>query len=216
MKLLDTPPRPSNHHHHNPSKARTQANSISSSSITSHPQDPLPTITTAVAIPASLRSHMADILLRERFLKIIDWKCTYTALTMRSVQGFAPPCTCLGPRYDLTIMFIRSSCDPCIAGPPPPPPTQQQFYGPQGPNGQGQPFFQYSQCTGKKKALCVSALSSQLLSATYWWSIISQIGINYIGQSAELQGCINDARNIQNFIMSEYPFHSHVFHYSPT
>jgi hypothetical protein len=69
--------------------------------------------------------------------------------------------------------------------PPPPPPTQQQFYGPQFAN-QGQPFFQYSQCNGKKKALC--------------------IGINYVGQSAELSGCINDARNIQNFIMNRFGY----------
>lgn len=40
------------------------------------------------------------------------------------------------------------------------PPPQQQYYGPQmqgGHHGQPQqPFFQYSQCTGSKKALCVS------------------------------------------------------------
>lgn len=40
------------------------------------------------------------------------------------------------------------------AGPPPRPPTQIQNYGPQMQNNQ-QPYFQYSQCNGKKKALCV-------------------------------------------------------------
>ncbi|KZP21196.1 peptidase C14 [Athelia psychrophila] len=49
-----------------------------------------------------------------------------------------------------------------------------------------QPFFQYSQCNGRKKALC--------------------IGINYVGQSAELKGCINDARNIHNFIISRFGY----------
>ncbi|KAL1949393.1 hypothetical protein VTO73DRAFT_8274 [Trametes versicolor] len=68
-------------------------------------------------------------------------------------------------------------------GPPPPPPSQQQSYGPSfedAQHHQRQLYFQYSQCTGKKKALC--------------------IGINYFGQSAELKGCINDARNVVQFL----------------
>ncbi|GJE88675.1 caspase family protein [Phanerochaete sordida] len=74
-------------------------------------------------------------------------------------------------------------------GPPPRPPTQQQNYGPtmEGPDHrQTQPFFQYSQCTGKKKALC--------------------IGINYFGQSAELKGCINDANNVKRFLCSQFGY----------
>ncbi|KAF8914273.1 caspase domain-containing protein [Gymnopilus junonius] len=77
------------------------------------------------------------------------------------------------------------------AGPPPRPPTQVQNYGPQfqGPNHQqSQPFFQYSQCNGKKKALCV--------------------GINYFGSGQELKGCINDVHNMKNFLMSEYGYKS--------
>ncbi|PPQ66735.1 hypothetical protein CVT26_009536 [Gymnopilus dilepis] len=77
------------------------------------------------------------------------------------------------------------------AGPPPRPPPQVQNYGPhfQGPNNQdSQPFFQYSQCTGKKKALC--------------------IGINYFGSQQELRGCINDANNMKNFLISEYGYKS--------
>ncbi|KAF8917434.1 caspase domain-containing protein [Mucidula mucida] len=69
------------------------------------------------------------------------------------------------------------------------PPTQQQHYGPQfqGANHQQQqPYFQYSQCNGKKKALC--------------------IGINYKGQRGELAGCINDARNIQNFLCRHFGY----------
>ncbi|KAI0746263.1 caspase domain-containing protein [Daedaleopsis nitida] len=42
------------------------------------------------------------------------------------------------------------------------------------------PDFQYSKCTGRKKALC--------------------IGINYKGQPNELFGCVNDARNVRNFL----------------
>jgi hypothetical protein len=47
-------------------------------------------------------------------------------------------------------------------------------------------YFQYSQCTGKKKALC--------------------IGINYIGQQAALRGCINDARNIERFLCERFGY----------
>lgn len=49
-----------------------------------------------------------------------------------------------------------------------------------------QPYFQYSQCTGKKKALC--------------------IGINYFGQDAELKGCINDAQNVQRFLCTQFGY----------
>ncbi|TFY58401.1 hypothetical protein EVJ58_g6443 [Rhodofomes roseus] len=75
-------------------------------------------------------------------------------------------------------------------GPPPRPPAGQQHYGPtmDTPGGQQQmqPYFQYSQCTGKKKALC--------------------IGINYIGTSQELKGCINDANNMRRFLIQEYGY----------
>ncbi|THH15699.1 hypothetical protein EW146_g4816 [Bondarzewia mesenterica] len=76
------------------------------------------------------------------------------------------------------------------SGPPPSmPPQGHQNYGPrfEGANHQQQqPYFQYSQCNGRKKALC--------------------IGINYIGQSAELKGCINDARNIERFLCTHFGY----------
>ncbi|CCD24979.1 Ca(2+)-dependent cysteine protease MCA1 NDAI_0E01630 [Naumovozyma dairenensis CBS 421] len=53
-------------------------------------------------------------------------------------------------------------------------------------NQQTQPSFQYSQCTGKRKALI--------------------IGINYIGSSNALRGCINDAHNIFNFLSQRYGY----------
>ncbi|KAG2354542.1 peptidase C14, caspase domain-containing protein [Suillus spraguei] len=46
--------------------------------------------------------------------------------------------------------------------------------------------FQYSQCTGKKKALC--------------------IGINYIGQKEQLLGCINDANNLKRFLIAQFGY----------
>ncbi|KAK7470399.1 hypothetical protein VKT23_001826 [Stygiomarasmius scandens] len=48
--------------------------------------------------------------------------------------------------------------------------------------------FQYSKCTGRKKALC--------------------IGINYIGQPNELRGCINDAERIREFLIRNHNFRS--------
>jgi hypothetical protein len=46
--------------------------------------------------------------------------------------------------------------------------------------------FQYSQCTGKRKALF--------------------IGINYFGQDGELRGCINDTKNLSAFLMEKYRY----------
>ncbi|KUI59373.1 Metacaspase-1 [Cytospora mali] len=93
-------------------------------------------------------------------------------------------------------------------GPPPPQhhyqspnPYQQPGYGPpRGPSaaplpqgaqqfGHGAPqgyTFQYSNCTGKRKALL--------------------IGINYIGTSAALRGCINDVKNVSNFLIENYHY----------
>ncbi|KAI9635791.1 putative metacaspase [Dioszegia hungarica] len=79
---------------------------------------------------------------------------------------------------------------PPYGGNPVRPPTQNQSYGPQfqGQGGPQRPFFQYSQCTGSRKALC--------------------IGINYFGTSSELKGCINDARNVEKFLCTRYNYRS--------
>ena len=65
---------------------------------------------------------------------------------------------------------------------PPPPSAPQQF-------GHGAPSnytFQYSNCTGKRKALL--------------------IGINYFGQDGELRGCINDVHNVSAFLVERYGY----------
>ena len=65
---------------------------------------------------------------------------------------------------------------------PPPPDVPQQF-------GHGAPegyTFQYSRCTGRRKALL--------------------IGINYFGQEGELRGCINDVHNISAFLVERYNY----------
>ncbi|KAI0794948.1 peptidase C14, caspase domain-containing protein [Abortiporus biennis] len=46
--------------------------------------------------------------------------------------------------------------------------------------------FQYSRCTGRKKALC--------------------IGINYFGQPNQLSGCVNDAKNVKKFLMRHHHY----------
>ncbi|GAA97980.1 uncharacterized protein L969DRAFT_84532 [Mixia osmundae IAM 14324] len=51
---------------------------------------------------------------------------------------------------------------------------------------QGRPYFQYSNCSGKRKGLL--------------------IGINYTGSSNALRGCHNDARNLHQFLVSRYNF----------
>ncbi|QRV92286.1 ICE-like protease (caspase) p20 domain protein [Ceratobasidium sp. AG-Ba] len=59
------------------------------------------------------------------------------------------------------------------------PPRGPQAYGP----GGSRLFFQYSMCTGRKKALT--------------------IGVNYIDQLGELSGCINDSNNIKAFLCGQ-------------
>ncbi|KAK4160173.1 putative metacaspase [Cladorrhinum sp. PSN259] len=65
---------------------------------------------------------------------------------------------------------------------PPPPAGTQQF-------GHGAPqeyTFQYSNCTGKRRALL--------------------IGINYFGQEGELRGCINDTKNLSQYLMENHGY----------
>ncbi|KAL6299525.1 caspase domain-containing protein [Sparassis latifolia] len=71
------------------------------------------------------------------------------------------------------------------------PPAERRHFGPlfqdEDENGDDRRLhFQYSQCTGRRKALC--------------------IGINYIGQSEELKGCINDAHNVRRFLCEDYGY----------
>ena len=62
------------------------------------------------------------------------------------------------------------------------PPSQPQSFNGNFTNEQ----YQYSQCTGKRKALI--------------------IGINYIGTQNQLRGCINDAHNIFNFLTQHHGY----------
>ncbi|KAG7284144.1 hypothetical protein NEMBOFW57_010505 [Staphylotrichum longicolle] len=65
---------------------------------------------------------------------------------------------------------------------PPPPPQTTQHYG-LGSHGFA---FQYSQCTGRRKALL--------------------IGINYFNQRGQLRGCINDVRNMSAYLVENFGY----------
>ena len=41
-----------------------------------------------------------------------------------------------------------------------------------------------------------------------WLLTIHEIGINYKGQENELRGCINDAKRVREFLISEECIHS--------
>jgi hypothetical protein len=66
---------------------------------------------------------------------------------------------------------------------PAPPPQTPQAFG----NGAPQQYaFQYSNCSGRRKALL--------------------IGINYFGQRGQLRGCINDVKNMSSFLNQAYGY----------
>lgn len=66
---------------------------------------------------------------------------------------------------------------------PPPPPSQMQSFGNGAPQGYA---FQYSNCSGRRKALLV--------------------GINYFGQRGQLRGCINDVKNMSAFLHENFGY----------
>ena len=68
-------------------------------------------------------------------------------------------------------------------GRPAPPPQQMQSFGQGAPQGYQ---FQYSNCTGKRKALL--------------------IGINYFGQRGQLKGCINDVKNMSTYLNQHFGY----------
>ncbi|KAI1913876.1 Ca(2+)-dependent cysteine protease [Ophidiomyces ophidiicola] len=66
---------------------------------------------------------------------------------------------------------------------PPPPPTGAVAFGHGAPQGYS---YQYSNCTGKRKALL--------------------IGINYFGQRGQLRGCINDVKNMSTYLNQSFNY----------
>ena len=66
---------------------------------------------------------------------------------------------------------------------PRPPPSGAQAFGMGAPQGYS---FQYSACTGRRKALL--------------------IGINYFNQRGELRGCINDVKNMSTYLNQNFGY----------
>ncbi|KAL1986080.1 hypothetical protein VTN96DRAFT_6977 [Rasamsonia emersonii] len=86
------------------------------------------------------------------------------------------------PRHSPGIPHQNSSWNPPPGPPRPPPQVPQSF-------GHGAPShyqYQYSNCTGKRKALL--------------------IGINYFGQANQLRGCINDVTEMSIFLNKYYGY----------
>ncbi|OJJ89609.1 caspase family protein [Aspergillus glaucus CBS 516.65] len=68
-------------------------------------------------------------------------------------------------------------------GGPARPPSEPVAFGHGAPQGYN---FQYSRCTGKRKALL--------------------IGINYFGQKGQLRGCINDVKNVSTYLNQSFGY----------
>lgn len=68
-------------------------------------------------------------------------------------------------------------------GRPAAPPNDPVSFGHGAPHGYN---FQYSRCTGKRKAL--------------------MIGINYFGQKGQLRGCINDVKNVSTYLNQNFGY----------
>ncbi|KAL4762443.1 caspase family protein [Aspergillus foveolatus] len=88
------------------------------------------------------------------------------------------------PIYSST-HFLTLPASPSPWGQPLPPRPPSGFQ----PFGHGAPsnyHFQYSSCTGRRRALL--------------------IGINYFGQPNQLQGCINDVTNVSTFLAERYGY----------
>ncbi|WVQ71366.1 hypothetical protein IAR50_000895 [Cryptococcus sp. DSM 104548] len=97
-------------------------------------------------------------------------------------SGYAPPSAPYGGQQH---QFGGSQPDLDDDGQPHPHHFGPQFTDPR--SGEtAQAFFEYSRCSGRRKALL--------------------IGINYIGTTNELSGCINDAHNMQKFITERYGY----------
>ncbi len=73
------------------------------------------------------------------------------------------------------------------------------------PNSLEHPNFQFSNCTGRKRAVCVSLESVHY---TFRYSLYAlKVGINYTGQNSQLDGCVNDAKNMHRFLIGKHERH---------
>ncbi|KAL9018704.1 MAG: hypothetical protein Q9185_004018 [Variospora sp. 1 TL-2023] len=100
--------------------------------------------------------------------------------------GYGPPPPNGGPQYGSRPGLPTVSMNAYVQGnhnAPPPPPQSMQSFGHGAPHGYS---FQYSNCTGRRKALL--------------------IGINYFGQRGQLRGCINDVKNMSTYLNGNFGY----------
>ncbi|KAM0322428.1 hypothetical protein ACHAQA_009495 [Verticillium albo-atrum] len=96
--------------------------------------------------------------------------------------GYGPP----QPNYNSRPAMPTVNSNAYVHGnqnAPAPPPTTPQQFGHGAPSGYA---FQYSNCTGRRKALL--------------------IGINYFGQRGQLRGCINDVKNMSAYLVENFGY----------
>lgn len=86
-------------------------------------------------------------------------------------------------KVSLTVFNSKTGPPPPGYGHPAPPPSGGVSFGHGAPQGYQ---FQYSKCTGRRKALL--------------------IGINYFGQKGQLRGCINDVKNMSSYLNQAFGY----------
>ncbi|KAK5156448.1 hypothetical protein LTR04_005631, partial [Oleoguttula sp. CCFEE 6159] len=96
--------------------------------------------------------------------------------------GYGAPAPQYGQRPDFPTVNSNAYVHGNTSAPPPPP-QQVQTFGTGAPGGY---TFQYSNCTGRRKALL--------------------IGINYFGQRGQLRGCINDVKNMSTYLNGHFGY----------
>ncbi|KAL8688447.1 MAG: hypothetical protein Q9218_005649 [Villophora microphyllina] len=100
--------------------------------------------------------------------------------------GYGPPPSNGAPQYGGRPGLPSVNTNAYVQGnhnAPPPPPQAMQSFGSGAPQGYS---FQYSNCTGRRKALL--------------------IGINYFGQRGQLRGCINDVKNMSTYLNGNFGY----------
>ncbi|KAI9861527.1 MAG: Ca(2+)-dependent cysteine protease [Vezdaea acicularis] len=97
-------------------------------------------------------------------------------------QNSGPPGQYPGQRPGLPTVSSNAYNHGNLSAPPPPPQGAHSFG-----NGAPQGYnFQYSSCTGRRKALL--------------------IGINYFNQRGQLRGCINDVKNMSTYLNQNFGY----------
>lgn len=112
--------------------------------------------------------------------------CTKAKADASQVRDIPPFAICARSSFkfqrSLTRTFLGNYGHQSGGGPQAPP-TAPVSFGNGAPQGYS---FQYSRCTGKRKALL--------------------IGINYFGQKGQLRGCINDVKNMSTYLNQNFGY----------